>query len=831
MHNGSAHQRHQVWEHDFVDRAQQTFLELCKDPLRRERPECVELLKSPHGQHQKRAPTLEERLEVAGDDAGSWSSTFKAALREAEKEMCAQPHRRERDDCKKLMASIAEEEQQEAKHAPNSLLLSIHHVEREMCQEPHRRGRADCVELLASLDKEERLEQEAKQREETGRAARQHHSGLLEASLTDAAEDHAAWEKEIASKAERLHTQLCMEPERRNRKDCIDFLAAAASKASASSGTPVSNTTVAHGLDWSHSFIHTVRAAQREMCQEPSRRHRHDCVQLMASIAKAEREEVAKEFREHTAQLDSSLTIAAADHAVWERELASQAHKIQREMCLQPERRHSAPCERFFASTADVGHAGKAGTAEPASAAAANASRSLEDSASWTRSFMHTVRAAQREMCSDARRHHRPDCAQLLSAISKAEHEENMAELNEHVAELESDLKVAAKKHAAWEHEFEAKVQQVQRELFGDRKGQNHADPSAIAVTTGAPDNSEKKSEATSTDAPASAGSTDARHRMHDLLRKMCKEKEFLGHPSCATLLASPAKDEEKIAAAGGSLRGSVKTEAEGWAVSLQRNSAVRTVDKSRWEKQLVEKYAPAGPSATADVPQTALRQGRRQMHWSTVTGWASAGWLRSSLGSGKGHILFERKDVIDARWSGMIPKVACITAISSSRVSKSKMEQFIRNFNEQTYEGASQLALVYDQEDEAAAAMVRLYSDGARIKAVAARDEGMFPSTTALRFGAWSVGEDAEAIFHWDVEDSHHPQRLSLQVRALALSARPGSLIENDGSFREESLGGEVKWMQRHWYPLLEGQHQTLQGMQESQIVQVRLDSLNGLP
>jgi len=320
------------------------------------------------------------------------------------------------------------------------------------------------------------------------------------------------------------------------------------------------------------------------------------------------------------------------------------------------------------------------------------------------------------------------------------------------------------------------------------------------------------------------------------MLREMCKEKEFLDHPSCATVLASVEKDEQLFAEptpapSASRLRGSVKTEAEGWAVAEQRSSAMKAVDKRRWESELLEKYVPPGPSTT-EAPRAALRgQAGSQMHWSTVAGWESAGWFRSILGSGKGNLLFERKDVVDARWAGMIPKVALITAVSSSQASKAKMEQFIRNFNEQTYEGSSQLVLVYDHKDKQAEEMVKTYSDGSRIKGVITRDEGAFPSTTTLRFGAWSVGEDAQAVFHWDFEAPHHPQRLSMQVRALALSARPGTLIENDGSFQVESLGGETKWMQRNWYPLMEGQHQTLQGMQESQIVQVKLDSLSGLP
>lgn len=182
-----------------------------------------------------------------------------------------------------------------------------------------------------------------------------------------------------------------------------------------------------------------------------------------------------------------------------------------------------------------------------------------------------------------------------------------------------------------------------------------------------------------------------------------------------------------------------------------------------------------------------------------------------------------------------MLPKVACITAIRSSLTLRSQMKYFVDSFHQQTYEGPSQLVLVYHHKDRVAAEVARLYADGSHIKAVAARDDSdEFPSVTALRFGAWSA-EDAQVVVHWDFEAWHHPQRLSLQARALAYSARPGCVLKegktaSEGGIRAETLAGEAQWMQQNWHPLLNEQFAVLQGLQQDQIVQVSLDDVEGV-
>jgi hypothetical protein len=149
-----------------------------------------------------------------------------------------------------------------------------------------------------------------------------------------------------------------------------------------------------------------------------------------------------------------------------------------------------------------------------------------------------------------------------------------------------------------------------------------------------------------------------------------------------------------------------------------------------------------------------------------------------------------------------------------------------VNGFLLQKYEGASQLVIVYHYGDEASARIVRGYADGRRIKGVAFRGEGDLPSTMALRYGAWS--SDAEVIAQWDFDDVHHPNRLSMQVRALASAGRPASLDlgdQEDGAAargREASIVGEAAWMREHWHPLLDEERGALERAQAHNIVLV---------
>lgn len=227
------------------------------------------------------------------------------------------------------------------------------------------------------------------------------------------------------------------------------------------------------------------------------------------------------------------------------------------------------------------------------------------------------------------------------------------------------------------------------------------------------------------------------------------------------------------------------------------------------------------------------------QLHWSAVV--ASA--ARKGRGATKGLAPLSREQLHHAKWHGKIPKVACIAAVPSGRDAQARLKYFINNFLLQSYEGPKQLVLVYRHADVEMAKLVKARADGALIKAVASRDEGQFPSTASLRYGAWSAA-DADVIARWNFDEWHHPDRLSMQVRALALTSRPASLLKrwtilagaepgnktvvSDDLGWEGALVGEAKWMGEHWMPLLGEERAILAGVQAHAVAQVDMPELS---
>lgn len=181
-------------------------------------------------------------------------------------------------------------------------------------------------------------------------------------------------------------------------------------------------------------------------------------------------------------------------------------------------------------------------------------------------------------------------------------------------------------------------------------------------------------------------------------------------------------------------------------------------------------------------------------------------------------------KEIHGAHWGGHIPKVACILALPATTRAHARLKYVVNNFKSQNYEGAKQLIIVHHYQDHTGAERIRNLADGYVVKAVPARTMEV-PSATALRYGAWSADKDTDIIARWDVDGWHHPQRLAMQVRALAFSKRQACLLKRwtvtpgDGSRSvvedeiggEHSLIGERAWMDRNWQPLLEESKQAL--------------------
>lgn len=174
-------------------------------------------------------------------------------------------------------------------------------------------------------------------------------------------------------------------------------------------------------------------------------------------------------------------------------------------------------------------------------------------------------------------------------------------------------------------------------------------------------------------------------------------------------------------------------------------------------------------------------------------------------------------KDIHGAHWVGRIPKVACVMAVPDSTRAHVRLKYAVNNFHSQHYEGPKQLIIVYHYQDHKGADRIRKLADGYLVKAIAARSMEV-PSSTALRYGAWSADHDADIVARWDVDGWHHPQRLAMQVRALSFSGQQACLLHRwtvtpgDGSRSvvsgeiggEHSLVGERAWMDKNWQPFL---------------------------
>jgi hypothetical protein len=233
--------------------------------------------------------------------------------------------------------------------------------------------------------------------------------------------------------------------------------------------------------------------------------------------------------------------------------------------------------------------------------------------------------------------------------------------------------------------------------------------------------------------------------------------------------------------------------------------------ERQTWEAKLLTKY---GAPAASTTKAASIFLGKR-LQWSSVMERAKTSWRPKRFipfTSDKTSVVL-RRDLRHLHWTGAIPKVACITAIQSSRHTRARMMYFINNFRLQDYEGPRQLVFVYEHTDTEAAELVRSYVDNSYIMAVATRGVE-FPSAAALRYGAWS--SDADIVARWDFDEWHDPSRLSMQIRAMASTSRPACMIRHPHEVDKHdegkmvpitsSLAGERSWMDKHWRPYSEG-------------------------
>jgi len=298
--------------------------------------------------------------------------------------------------------------------------------------------------------------------------------------------------------------------------------------------------------------------------------------------------------------------------------------------------------------------------------------------------------------------------------------------------------------------------------------------------------------------------------RIFDLGRELCSEPERRDRPSCIQFLTS-GKNES--------------------------GSAKSAEDASYVESEETQN-AKVEPLMASDQPMVSRYELTHSLNWPAVRNWKeSSSKLRGYFPVGV--VTTGRDQLRHAKWAGMIPKVACVSVVPPGRTAKYQIKYLVNNFRLQTYEGPRQLVLVYDHNDRAAKQLVEKFSDGYFIRGAAARSDGEFPSTMAYRFGAYVA--DADIIARWDFDAWHHPDRLAMQVRALAHKARPvtrlsawtlrngteDSRSEPGASIGEASLVGEKAWMAEHWHPFLGDETSTLTSAHLRYLVQLDMPGL----
>jgi len=237
----------------------------------------------------------------------------------------------------------------------------------------------------------------------------------------------------------------------------------------------------------------------------------------------------------------------------------------------------------------------------------------------------------------------------------------------------------------------------------------------------------------------------------------------------------------------------------------LEKHSEEQLAERKVWEKSFFEKFGISSKT-------TGSKHGK-VLWWGSATAWTDQ---IATTDADSGSIKLSHKDLMVTDWDGPLPSVACVTPIIGNRETKARIQHFINNFMLQNFKGPKHLILVFEHTDHRAAKLVKKYADGINIRGVAARDEEKaFPSTTALRYAAWCASQSgADIIARWDFDMYHHPDRLRMQVHAMALSSRPVSIVRQPGDNKmpllpenigsDASIVGETRWMRLNWHPLL---------------------------
>jgi hypothetical protein len=310
--------------------------------------------------------------------------------------------------------------------------------------------------------------------------------------------------------------------------------------------------------------------------------------------------------------------------------------------------------------------------------------------------------------------------------------------------------------------------------------------------------------------------SATIKEESEQMLKELCADPARSSYPACAQFLTSNSTGTA-----------SQKVEGDGKPSSLRgsRDSSASTNVEVKTRKNL---------RARAQTPS---------LSWDSMKEWVTKHGSEVWRGdSDMAPVTYHRQDErLQGEWKGDAPMVACITVLPLGQVTEDLMKSFMDNYHSQDYEGKRKLVIVYHKDDQNAADIVRPYVDGKSVITAASFGEGRFISSTAYRYGGW-LARDADITAQWDFDAWHHPLQLSMQVRALAVSARPASVVtwvtdfSSDGTQshalqggfgQHGSMVGETSWMRKNWMPLIEEEHSVPVGMHAREVVQVDMPEL----
>jgi hypothetical protein len=514
----------------------------------------------------------------------------------------------------------------------------------------------------------------------------------------------------------------------------------------------------------------------------------------------------------HLAQAEKHL---AHQHQAWDKAFSAEIASYEHELCEDPSRQHYSVCIRLH----------NAEKASESDALEENYNHRRAESDEWTAGLQDLQKRLEERRQKLHHKHHAHSRLSSRHVSGMAAWAADLEALHKQVKDASpssssssssssGELKLDAKAtvHATkWSLELEALQQRMEARQGKQQQTGEH-------------------------DILPGDTEDDDHHllnRIVGLNQQLCEDPQRRALASCAQFRAEGSKIAEPVTedlsadgsvAKGSRLRGSGMVAKE----LQEHDQQVRHLKESHreWEEAFSAKVAAQMREMCSDLRHRSHGHCRDFLeHDVHVPDHLALHWPPKAARDATPVVVVNRSVLVSARWNGRIPSVGCVALVPEGLEVAKWMDSFVDNFRHQQYEGSKSLVLVYHHTDHKTAQIVKQHADGLFIKAVAAQD-AEFPSTAAARFGMWHV-RDADVIARWDFEAWHHPERLNMQVRALALAGRPASLLDRwtildatnskniveDGPHWDGGIAGQGSWMQEKWYPFLRESEQGVVG------------------